>query len=345
MKKYRQSLIISFTQSMAALLKSGLQLQEALTVYSNIESSREGKKLCFVLRERINNGLSFSKSLETYRNSFGNLYLELVSIGENSGTIVDVFEKLSGYLKEKKETTQKLVQALIYPLIVLFTAFLVVICIMFFVFPRLKNIFEVFTENSEQIALKIDNLKHGILFTSAGIILLVVLISLFFIFRRLSEKFKNKTDKYLFMIPVFGKFLKTMNTNDFSFAMKLLSSSNVLFVQALEQAATVSSNYYYRNEVLNVKNEIVNGFDISEAFARHSVFPTYFVAWIAIAEATGNIENVFNQIHDYYSTEAKTIISNFVVSAEPIFILITGILIFIMVGQFVLPVFSLLGAL
>ena len=118
MKKYRQSLIISFTQSMAALLKSGLQLQEALTVYSNIESSREGKKLCFVLRERINNGLSFSKALETYRNSFGNLYLELVSIGENSGTIVDVFEKLSGYLKEKKETTQKLVQALIYPLIV-----------------------------------------------------------------------------------------------------------------------------------------------------------------------------------------------------------------------------------
>lgn len=344
-KRLRASEIILFTQNMASLLKSGLSLQDSLEVCSNINDNPRNVELCKSLCKQINDGNTLSNGLKLFSNQFSELYISLIEIGETTGSLSEVFEKLSVYLKEKKQTREKLLQALIYPLIVFITALVVVLIIVFFVFPKLESVFEVFTESSEEVALKVSSIKYSMIFFCTVIGFFLLFITLVVVLRKTNKSFLLLTDKILFRIPFIGKYIQTNCTNDFSFAMKLLSSSYLPFSESLKQSKDVVKNLYYRNSLEKVYDRIISGCDISDAFKEQKVFPVYLVTWIGLAQSTGNVENVFSQVNEYYKNEATNIIQGLVVSSEPFFILITGLIIFILVGQFVLPVFKLLGGL
>lgn len=330
---------------MSSLINSELSLQDALKICEKINQSKQNKILCTSLVKSINSGESFSNSLKKIGNVFSPLYIALVELGETVGSIKEILEKLAQYLKEKKQTREKLLQALTYPVIVLVTAIFVISVIIFFVFPKLESIFEAFTESSELVNLKVSSLKRTFLFLVIIVGSFFSLICLCLFFHHSNKKIAYYIDKTLFQIPFLGSYMKITCINDFSFAMKILCSSGVPFSNALFQAKNVIDNLYYKDEILNVYKKIISGEEISSAFESAKIFPSYFITWISLAESTGNTENVFLNIHEYYRTENLNIIQALLVSAEPVFILITGVIIFALVVQFVIPVFQLLGGL
>lgn len=345
MKKLSFSKLLLFTETLSALLKSGLPLQDSINVCSEIAGDIVLKSFCDNIHFQLDNGLSLSKVLKSYGKQIPSFYISLVEIGENIGSLQEVFEKLAGYYREKKHTCSKIYQALLYPLIVFITAIAVVCIIMFFVFPRLENIFEVFTENSSDIQQKVNSIKTCIYFSSVFFISSLLLFVSIIILHHFSSRIALYIDYVLFRIPFVSKCLQTVYSSDFSFAMKLLCSSGVTFSNALKQSECIVSNLYYQKELKNVRIKVEQGCEIEKVFSNRYIFPDYLTTWIKLTNKSGGIESVFAQIYEYYKNETSNIINSVVVSAEPFFILITGIIIFVLVLQFVVPVFSLLGAL
>lgn len=346
MKNYiGQNELIMFTQNMSSLLKSGLSLQDSLVVCEKINNCKNNANFCKFLKKKISEGESLSNALKSFENKISSFYISLMEIGEETGALCDIFEKLSEYLKEKKKIKDKLRQAFTYPFIVMLTAVFVISVIVIFVFPRLESIFEVFTESSEVVALKMNGIKNGITIFCVIAILIMFVSFAIFVLKRVNVKFSFYFDKMILHIPFIKKYFITSNINDFSYAMKILCLSSISFSESVKKASGVIKNRYYRSRVEKVYQKIVEGNDIASTFESEKIFPLYLTSWILIAQTTGNIEDVFIQVSDYYKNENENIMQEIIVSAEPIFILITGILIFILVGQFVLPIFSLLGTL
>lgn len=337
--------VIEFTENMAALMNSGLTVQEALKVGSQINGQPKNRQLCGELLSVLMKGEQLNAALSLYAPSFSPLYISLVRIGEASGSVNEVFSRLAKYLRTRKENAQKVLQAFIYPAAVLVTAVCVAACIIFFVFPKLKELFEVFTESSSEVAAGMARVYRSMAVSTGIFFLLLSCSILVFILYRSSPKAALKIDALLLKVPFIGQYIKISCTSDFSFAMELLCSSGIPLVQALGQSGDVSRNRAYRKAVTRVMDDIAKGGRLSSSFARQGVFPEYLVTWIGIGETTGNVGGVFSQIHDYYDKQSSRIIGNMIVSAEPVCTVITGIIIFFMVGQFVLPVFSLLGGL
>mgnify|MGYP003294551641 CR=1 FL=1 len=102
--------VLLFTQTMSSLLKSSLSLQDALDIYSEICENKKDKKFYMKISQNIKNGNLLSSELSNYEKYFSVLYISLVKIGENSGTMIQVFEKLANYLKVKKETKEKFLE-------------------------------------------------------------------------------------------------------------------------------------------------------------------------------------------------------------------------------------------
>lgn len=334
-----------FTQTMHSLLMSALSLQDSLSVCCEILSSSADKKFCKKILKLVNEGRRLNDALSEYGSLFSPLYLSLVYIGEESGTLSQVFGKLSEYLKERKNIRQKMIQALAYPVLVLFTAVIVIFILLMFVMPRLESIFMAFAETSDEIVLRAESIKtHLVTFSvfMAGVIL--ALLALLFV-HKFNEKVAFYIDSVLLKIPGIGKVLTVMQIHDFSFAMKLLSDARFPFVDSLRQAAKVLSNLRLRKAVLTVFEKVSDGRSAGECFEAESVFPKYLVIWIKIAERNGNTALAFSQISDYYSGENENILGEITAFAEPVFILITGIIIIGVISQFVLPVFKLLGTL
>ena len=337
--------VILFTQTMHSLLKSSLTLQDALRVSAEIASSNADKQFCIELLKHVSEGNKLSSLLKKYKTQFPPLYIALIKIGEDTGTLTEVFERLSEYLRSKKAMKQKISQSLAYPLFVLFMAIAVIMLIIFFVFPRLNEIFEAFAQSSGDLKLKVASIKTNLYVSSIVILFLAFLVIICAVFYKLDEKFAYAVDSILLKIPFVSKLITIIQIQDFSFAMKLLVLTHFPLVQSLSYAAGVLTNKKLKGAFLNICENISRGKAVGESFENETVLPAYLTVWVKIAERNGDIENVFSQISEYYSNESEGVASAVTSFAEPVLTLVTGLIIILLMGQIIIPVFNMLGAL
>ena len=337
--------VLLFTQTMHSLLCSSLPLQSALSVCVEILSGKAERMLTKRILKEVNEGRKLAEVLAEEKKLFFPLYVALVSVGEESGTLAEVFGHLASYIKDKKNLRQKILQAMAYPVLVLATAVVVIFVLMLFVMPHLEEIFMAFTESSgdigNQVARMESHFRAGAILFLALILLIVVLVLL----HRFNERGAFLIDCAALRIPLLRKVCMTMQMYDFSFAMKLLASTYFPIVPSLIQAKDVLSNRRLKKAVESVCEAVSGGAGVGESFEAEGVFPKYLTVWIKIAEQNGNSSEAFRQICDYYSAENENILAGVTAFAEPVFILITGAIIIAVISQFVIPVFNLLGAL
>lgn len=337
--------VLLFTQTMHSLLKSSLTLQDALMVCSQILTGKSERKFTSSLLKKVNEGMKLSESLEEYRGLFLPIYVSLVSVGETSGNLGEVFGRLSEYLKDRKNLRQKLIQALVYPVTVMICALIVVAVLVMFVLPRLEEIFFAFQGSAGEIELQIKNIKRNLTVLFIFIISIGLVIFIAAMLHRISERCAWIIDSFLLRLPGIGKIILTVQMHDFSFAMKLLSSASFPLVDALKNASFVMTNRRVRYSVENAARKIADGSGAGTAFESEGLFPKYLTVWIKIAQTNGNTFEAFSQICDYYWSESENIFSGVTSFVEPFFILLTGVIIILVISQFVVPVFNLLGAL
>lgn len=336
--------VLLFTQTMHSLLSSHLSLQSALKVCSEVLTDKSEKILVLNIMKKVNEGKKFSLALSDFKKEFTPLYISLVSIGEESGTLAEVFGHLGSYLKAKNKMNKKIIQSLLYPVMVLITAISVVIILTVFVMPRLEGIFEAFSASSDMTD-QIIKIKARFI-VSVIITLVLILIILFsVILHKINCTAAILIDSLLLRLPVLKNLVMIMQMNDFSFAMKLMSDTHFPLIQSLSQAENVLRNRRIKKSVESACKKIIDGMAVGEAFENEKIFPKYFTVWIKIAEENGNSSEAFSEISDYYRFENENILSDITQAAEPVFILITGAIIISVIAQFVIPVFNLLGAL
>lgn len=341
-KKVKDAILIDFSENMSALLNAGLPLQESLEICQQIASKKGAVQICTTILNSLVKGDSLYGALKKSTFFFPPLYMELIRIGESSGAICTVFQKLSEYYKSKQVLRQKIAQSLTYPCMVFGTSLIVLAFIIVFVFPRLEIIFEVLAVSNQMLADKVNSVYRTTKIALVGIALLVIISILVYILYQKNEQVRYRVDYLLLCIPFISTYSKMTDTNDFSFAMELLTSSGVSLLSSLEQASRVVTNRVYRKALIDVQCMVSEGESIFRAFQKSSVFPQYVVTWIGIGEMTGTVAGVFRQIHGYFNKETTRVLDNIMKNLEPIFIIITGIVMLILVSQFVLPVFSLL---
>ena len=341
--KVSEKLLLSFTENMSALVHSGMSIIDSLSVTKEIDDCKQNEELCSHLIEELNNGDLLSNALDKISPDFNGLYKSLIRIGERTGNTDIVFGKLCGYLMQKREMKEKIRASLTYPIIVFCTAIAVILIIIFFVFPKLSSVFEVLSEGSKNFVLITSNMKRNTyVFMIISSIILMGIGIVFYLYKN-NTAVKMKIDFLKFHIPLLSFYEKFICIYDFSFSMKILCGSGIQIVDALIQSSEVVKNDYFKKEIYEVREEISEGMSFTESLKGKIVFPKYFIAWMGIGETTGNIVQIFDQIYNYYESRSKYYLKQFSTNAESVFILLTGIIVFVMVMQFVLPIFKMLG--
>lgn len=336
--------ILLFTQTMHSLLSSFLPLQSALAVCKKILTGKAEMKFTDKILKEINGGKKFSDALSEEK-MFPPLYVSLVSIGEESGTLPQVFGHLAAYLNGKRNMKRKTIQALLYPALVLATAVAVVFILTAFVLPRLEGIFEAFTNSSENIETQLNKIKAGSFASTIVLFGFMAIPAICLAARRLNAKAALAIDSAILRIPLIKDFEMAMQMHDFSFAMKLLTQTHFPLLQSLAYAKNVLRNISIQKAVESACKSIACGKSAGKSFEDEKVFPEYLTAWVKIAEENGEAAEAFSQIFNYYQNESECLLTGIAQAAEPVFILITGAVIIAVIAQFVIPVFNLLGAL
>ena len=223
--------------------------------------------------------------------TFSPVYRGIISVGDKVGSVEKIFPRLRLYLETQKKIKDKLLGSLIYPAIVLTTAFLTFIAMIFFVFPKLKLMFEDFGGDAA-IQLQNNISKMEIIF-----IVLISIVLIFFIFIMIIAFFskknvnlKLKKDNFILKLPIIGNFSTYFETLNFSFAMETLTAGGVTIENAINESKSVISNEKYKQSLTEVNKRILKGEPLSEAFSNYKVFPEYMTKWLYVGERSGKTE-------------------------------------------------------
>lgn len=329
-----------FYGELSVLLNSGINLKRALDLIIDIQAKEKHKKVIQEISKAIVNGSSLSEALQRHK-SFTPYEYHAIKIGEQTGQLHHIAENLSAFYERKRELKRQLVSSLSYPLIVLFTAVLVVIFMLSYVVPMFVDIFEQNKVDLPWLTRVIVKLSDLLL--SNGGLLAVIIAGVFIGFRMMAKQqwYYKLIGKLQTRIPVFGSYLKKIYIIQFTQAMALLTKARIPLVQGIQLVRQMIRFYPLEHSLTSIEKDMVQGEKLDRCFEKHSLYDKKIIALLKVAEETNQTEFIFQKLYDQYSAEIKyqgQIISNALNFMLTFFVgLIVGV---ILVGMY-LPMFKL----
>jgi type IV pilus assembly protein PilC len=344
-RKLRPTVVLEFTQMLATLMANGLRLKEALGIARRIGGRTVGPVLQHV-EERVERGDSLFESLVAWQPGFSALYLGLVRIGEKTGDLATIFQRLSDYLVGRQTLRAKTVNSLVYPAFVLGVAVIGIVLLATLVLPNLTGM--IGSINPAAAALYQRNVTR--FQAGAGLVvgLLAAVVAcgvLSFRLRSSHKDWAGRLDAFFLKIPLVRTLMSVSFGLNFSFAMETLLTSGYPLEEALQESSWVVSNLRFRDSLLRARESVVKGVLLSEALRQENVFPSTLIGWMAVGEGAHDLVRSFGQVRIFYQQETDKISSRFMNLAEPALIVTVGIILITLILTFITPIFTMLGGL
>jgi type II secretory pathway component PulF len=341
-RRFSRAAVIEFTETVSVLLASGLTFRDALEVAQTIFLKGEINRMVAHLLEQIRKGASVTDAVAGLGEGLPPLYRGFIRIGEKIGSLEEAFKQLAAYLGEDRKVRDKLASSLIYPIMVLGVAFVGIAGIVIFVLPRIQAMFQQLgaalpARLSSALGLFRGAVLGGGLLLAGALAAVLVLSAL----RRSNPALALALDRLVLRLPVYGRVRYLREILNLLFALEMLTAGGFSVEDALGESAEVTGNQAFRAALTKARESIVGGENLSAAFLSSAVFSSRIGRWVAVGERAGQVEQVFGQLRRYYQVEIEKWSSRFMNLVEPILILGVGLVIFLVIIFFIMPIFSI----
>jgi len=336
--------IVILSRQIATLFEAQVSALKAFTMLStNTENKLLSRKLSQICDD-LQAGVSISGSLAKHEDIFSNFYINMVKVGEETGKLNQTFLHLAEYLDRQYSLTSKARNALIYPVFVVFTFFVVMSLMFVVVIPKLSAIIldsgqavPIYT----QIIIALSNF-----FVNYGFLVLIFLVLLGLWVWRLSstERGKAYLDKTRLSVPVIGNLYKKLYLSRITDNMDTMLSSGVPIVRSIDITAEVVGSQVYRNILTEVSDEVKSGLTLSSALEKYNQeIPGIMVQMILVGEETGSLGSVLKTMTVFYRREVDDAVDTLVGLIEPIMIVVLGLGVGVLLISVLMPIYNLAG--
>ncbi len=341
-KKIKDNDTLVFTKQLSIMLASGLPLDESLNIIAEQTSNKKLGEIIYEIKNDIESGSTLSNALKKHRNIFSDMYINMVDSGEKTGNLEGVLKRLTEMTEKRIALRRKIKGALIYPTMVTIVAIGVIALIMTFVIPTFADMYSssgMKLPLPTQIVINISLfMRKNVIYIIASIIAFIIFIKLLY---RKSYRFHKFMDKLLINLPVFGILVRKGSIANFSTILASLSASGIDILEALDIAAKTANNVILEETLMEVKDMVKRGENLSMAMASSGEFPDMVIQMVSVGEETGTLDEMLEKVAVYYEGEVDNTVKNLTTMIEPIIIVILGGAIGFLVIAMYLPIFKM----
>jgi type II secretory pathway component PulF len=323
------------------MVRAGISLQDTLEAIASQCEKQKFQAVIRDLRNRIEEGSSFSQALAEHPQIFSNLYINMVGAAEMSGSLSDMLQKLAEYLDQETETRSQVKSAMIYPIIIATMAVSVTIFLLCFVLPRFTAIFA-----GKENLLPLPTVL--LMATSAFVrhwwfVLFPGIGAAFWGFHYFINTPVGRFwwDRVKLKIPLIRTLCRSLYITRSLHTMGVLTRGGVPILNTLSITAHISGNVHYKDMWLGVHEEVRQGKKIAASLARYSLMPSNVVQMIRSGEDSGNMADVLRDISSFYARELKAVIKAVTSMIEPIMIVMMGVMVGFIAMSIILPIFKM----
>jgi type IV pilus assembly protein PilC len=323
------------------MVDTGITLASALSAIIEQEQNPSLKKVLIDLRSAVEAGEDFSAALARHPKFFDRTYVALIRVSEVTGSLPEMLDRISVYLRKQLETRNKVRAAMAYPAVMMVMAVCVTIFLLTYVLPKFTPIFE-------SRAMQLPGPTRFLMTASAVLMdhwpwwlagAAAVIAGAVFGIR--TEQGRQAWDWIKISLPVVGSAMRKVIISRTIRTLGVMVQGGISMLDAIRLAADVSGNFFYERLWLKVLDDVTNGSEIYAALSGNPLMPATLVQMIKSGEETGKLHSVLGRVSDYYDDEVETSLKAATSLIEPLMIAAMGIVVGGIGLALLLPVFSL----
>lgn len=319
--------LAEFMQQLATLIGAGIPAEQALATLAGKDSGMHGRRTADGLLQSLRKGASLADAMARMPKIFPPIAIAMVRAGEASGAVDGVLARLGEHLGRSAEIRDAVQSALIYPAILLTTAFGSVLVILTVVLPRLKPMMlhaRAPLPVSTKIVFGASDLLHDWWWLLPPAAALLVLAA----WRALKAPgLRAGLDHVALRLPGIGRAVQLAETGRFARCLGALTGANVALPAALALSQAVLSNAVMAGAVERVRGQVKEGGRLADRLADTGLFPDLAIQFIRIGETTGKLDAMLMQQADLFDAELKRLIDRGLTLLVPAITLIMGLVV------------------
>ncbi|CNF05121.1 general protein secretion protein [Yersinia bercovieri] len=323
--------LVLLTRQMSILVSSDIPLDETLKIIEKQSKKRYVSTVIHDVRKKVVEGYSLSDSLSYFPRVFNVLYRSMIAAGELSGHLGLVLSQLAEHIEQTQRLQRKIVQALIYPAILIFISAGVIIILLSVVIP---NIIESFSFDNQELPLSTRAIMNISYYLKNNMLLIVIIAVALWIGLRRALKIKAVSylfECYYLKIPVLGKAISRVNISRYLKTLTVLTSNGISLIPAMKISNQVITNYFIKEKLVNSTKLVGEGNSLSSSLSLSRVFSPMILHIISSGECSGKLDVMLKKVTSIQEEELVTQINIFITLLEPIVMIIMAVFIFIIV--------------
>ncbi len=318
---------IVFNQELAALLRAGIPLVQSLNILRQRTENPTFKSMLNDVHERVRSGSALSEAFEAHGPMVPGVYTASLMAGEKSGSLDGVLRRYVTYARIISSIKRKTVSALIYPAILLVLSLLVVAIIVFRVVPEFGEFYSGIGADlpfaTRAIMLASTTLRSYFPLILFGLLVVSVVFWIW-----LKQSGRNVfIDQLLLRVPGVGTIAGKLATSQLARTLATLLGGGVPIVSALGVASRAVGNRYFTRQLSSIAQDVREGQALSASMSAREIFPPVAIQMIEVGESTGALQDMLNNVADFFDEEIETTLARFMTLIEPVLLLIIGIVI------------------
>jgi type IV pilus assembly protein PilC len=336
-----------FTRQLATLIDSGLPLLRGLTVLAKQERDTVLRNTINKLTAGVQEGGTFSESLAQHPLIFNHLYVNMVKAGEVGGVLELVLRRLAEFQEKAQKIKNKVVAAMVYPIIVMTMAIAIMTFLLVFIVPKFEAIFHDMLGDKPLPAITLFVIGVSNFVKNHGLVLLGLLIAAVATYKVIARTRAGRSiiDRFKLRLPLFGDLIRKTAISRFSRTLGTLVTSGVPILQALTITRETAGNMVIASAISQVHDSVKEGESIVQPLEASGAFPPMAISMIDVGEETGQLPEMLLKIADVYDDETDNSVAALTSMLEPIMIVFLALVVGTIVIALFMPLISIISGL
>lgn len=337
---------LMFCRNLRVMVSAGVSLPKAIGILSEQIKNRKFKKTLLEIKEMVLKGDAFSSCLEKYPTVFSDLFVSMIRIGEETGTLENVLTVLAQQMEKDHQLRSRVKNAMIYPGIILSAMFLIGIAMFIFVIPKLADTFKEMNVQlplTTRVIMSIGNFLAIYWYFVPIIIIGLVILMIYFLRTSSGKVFLSALS---LKTPLIGGITKKTNAAYTVRTLSSLISAGIPIVRAMEITSSSLSNIYYKRAIAESGEKVKKGEKLSEALAEHEdIYPSLVIQMIEVGGETGETGEILQKLAEFFEDEVDNATKNLSTVVEPLLMILIGAAVAFFAISMLQPIYSLVQTL
>lgn len=293
--------------------------------------------------EDVQKGKTLSESMKELDRVFPVLLVSMIEVGEVSGTLEIVLERLAVQFEKDNKIKSKVTTAMTYPAVIGCISLVMVVFMITFIVPKFVGMVNSIGGElplPTRILLRVSGLFANPVFLIGLAVFIILLIYSYKRFKS-SEHGKFVIDSIIVKLPMAGKNVQKILASRFTRTLSTLLTSGVSLIESLEVVDKVVNNQVVSRGLVKVMEDIKMGSNLAAPLERIGIFPVMVTQMISVGEEAGSLDSIMERVADFYDEEVDASISKLVAMMEPILMMVLAVVIGFIVVAMIMPIFSM----